>query len=400
MSIYKKLVVMKKKILLCVVIVMLCVSACYGDNTKHDFAMDFLRKSMKLYDDENLLVSPLSAEMALSLLSNGAKGQTQSEILEMLGVVKGQQYELNKHYYDLMIGMPNRDGVSVVKMANAVWVDDSFELLNSFEDSSKYYNAMVKAIDLQNPKNAKVINKWASENTNNLINNVADEKMFSPDIRMILANALYFKGKWQIPFDDGMSAERPFHKNNGDVVMVKMMRKTSHYRYIRPEKSDYQVVCLDYKGEAYEMVVVLPDKGKLPEEVVQKISDDSLKDWSENARSKNIYLELPSFKIEWSKSLNDCFREMGMERAFTSNADFTGLSDSERLNISDISQFTYMDVDETGTEAAAVTMISMKCTAVIEKPYPFIVDHPFVLFIRDKQSGEILFEGKIGNPVR
>lgn len=398
----KKYTAMKRIALFVLLAIVFSVSVCRAENDKRDFAIDFLRESIEMYGDENLLVSPLSAEMALSLTSNGAKGQTQTEILEMLGVSKGQQLLLNKRYGDMMIELQEKDSMSIVKMTNAVWIDDEFNLSKSFVDSSKYYYACVDAIDLQNPANAKVINKWASDNTDNMINDIVNEDMFKSDLRMIIANALCFKGKWQMPFDEGMSADRSFYKENGEVDKVRMMRKTAHYRYFRPEKSDFQMVCLDYDGRKYEMVVLLPDEGKSVTDVIGELTSKTLAEWSRNARKRNIHLELPSFKMEWNRSLNDCFRRMGMERAFTGRADFTGLSDSERLSISDISQFTYIDVDESGTEAAAVTMISIKCTAAImpEEVYPFVVNRPFLLFIRDKASEEILFAGKIGNPVR
>lgn len=371
------------------------------NDVKHDFAIDFLKESMTMYGDENLLVSPLSAEVALSLTANGAKDETQKEMLEMIGMTDRDLAAVNRYYSDLMVGLPKRDKVSIVKIANAVWIDDEFKLSENFADSAKIYRSNVDAIDLQNPANAKVLNKWAADNTENLINNIVNERMFSPSLRMVIANALYFKGRWQTKFEESMTKQRPFYKENGEEVQVRMMRKTAHYRYIRPEKCNFQIACLDYKGGAYEMIVVLPDKGASPESVLNELTTEQLTEWSNNTMSKNLQLELPSFKVEWGKSLNDCFKKMGMERAFSGKADFSGMTDSERLCISDISQFTYMNVDEDGTEAAAVTVVALSLTSAgPQEVHPFVVDHPFLLFIRDKKSGAILFAGKIGNPAK
>lgn len=381
----------------------LCASACKEKENvaKRDFAVDFLRESMAIYGDENLLVSPLSAEMALSLTANGAKGETRREMMQLIGMTDSALSSMNRYYGRLMTELPERDDETTVKLANAVWVDDKFKLSEGFADSARIFRAKVDAIDLQDPANAKILNKWAADNTENLINNIVSEKMFSPSLRMIIANALYFKGWWQTEFEPRMTTQKPFYKENGEEVPVRMMRKKAHYRYIRPEKRNFQIACLDYKGGAYEMMVVLPDKGHRVENVLNELTTGHLTEWSNDAMSKNLQLELPSFKIQWGKSLNDCFKKMGMERAFSGKADFSDMTDSEKLNISDISQFTYMNVDESGTEAAAVTLVSLGLTAVRpEEVYPFVVDHPFLVFIRDKRSGAILFAGKIGDPAK
>lgn len=379
----------------------LCASACKEKENvaKRDFAIDFLRESMAIYGDENLLVSPLSAEMALSLSANGAKGETLREMLKLIGMSDSSLSVMNRYYGNLMAELPQRDDETTVKLANAVWVDDRFKLSEGFADSARIFRAKVDAIDLQDPANAKILNKWAADNTENLINNIVNEKMFSPSLRMIIANALYFKGWWQIRFDASKTTWKYFYKENGEEVLVRMMRKTAHYRYIRPERCNFQIACLEYKGGAYEMMVVLPDKGHTVENVLNELTTGHLTEWSDNAMSKNLQLELPSFKMNWGKSLKECFKKMGMERAFSGDADFSGMTDSERLNVSDICQFTYMNVDEDGTEAAAVTVLSFGLTSVRpEEVHPFIVDHPFLVFIRDKKSGAILFAGKIGNP--
>lgn len=379
----------------------LCVRACKEKENvaKRDFAVDFLRESMAIYGDENLLVSPLSAEMALSLSANGAKGETLREMLKLIGMSDSSLSVMNRYYGNLMAELPERDDETTVKLANAVWVDDRFKLSEGFADSARIFRAKVDAIDLQDPANAKILNKWAADNTENLINNIVNEKMFSPSLRMIIANALYFKGWWQIRFDASKTTWKYFYKENGEEVPVRMMRKTAHYRYIRPETCNFQIACLEYKGGAYEMMVVLPDKGHTVENVLNELTTGHLTEWSDNAMSKNLQLELPSFKMNWGKSLKECFKKMGMEKAFSGNADFSGMTDSERLNVSDICQFTYMNVDEDGTEAAAVTVLSFGLTSVRpEEVHPFIVDHPFLVFIRDKKSGAILFAGKIGNP--
>ena len=381
----------------------LSASACKEKKSvvKHNFAIDFLKESMAMCGDENLLVSPLSAEMALSLTANGARGETRREMLEMIGMTDSTLSVMNRYYGNLMTELPERDDESVVKLANAVWIDDKFKLSESFADSARIFRAKVDAIDLQDPANARILNKWVADNTENLINNIVNERMFSPSLRMIIANAIYFKGLWQIKFDASMTTQKPFYKQNGEEVPVRMMRKTAHYRYIRPEKCNFQIACLDYKGGAYEMMVVLPDKGHQVETVLDELTAEHLTEWSDNAMSKNLRLELPSFEMRWGKSLNDCFKKMGMQRAFSGKADFSGMTDNERLNISDISQFTYMNVDEDGTEAAAVTFVTLGVTAVRpQEVCPFVVDHPFLIFIRDKRSGAILFAGKIGNPAR
>lgn len=379
----------------------LCASACKEKENvaKRDFAVDFLRESMEIYGDENLLVSPLSAEMALSLSANGAKGETLREMLKLIGMSDSSLSVMNRYYGNLMAELPERDEKAVVRLANAVWVDDRFKLSEGFVDSARIFRAKVDAIDLQDPANAKILNKWAADNTENLINNIVSERMFSPSLRMIIANALYFKGWWDTKFERRMTVQKTFYKENGEQVPVSMMRKTAHYRYIRPERCNFQIACLEYQGEAYEMMVVLPDKGHKVESVLDALTTEHLTIWSNDAKRTNLQLELPSFKIQWGKSLNDCFKKMGMEKAFSGDADFSGMTDSERLNVSDICQFTYMNVDEDGTEAAAVTVVSFGLTSVRpEEVHPFIVDHPFLIFIRDKKSGAILFAGKIGNP--
>lgn len=395
------MIIKRVSIIVILLSAVLCASACKEKEkvVKRDFAIDFLKESIAMYGDENLLVSPLSAEMALSLTANGARGETQKEMLQLIGMSDSSLSVMNRYYGNLMTELPQRDDETIVKLANAVWVDDRFILSKGFADSARIFRAKVDAIDLQDPANAKILNKWAADNTENLINNIVSEKMFSPSLRMIIANALYFKGWWQIRFDASKTTQKPFYKQNGEEVPVRMMRKKAHYRYIRPERCNFQIACLEYMGGKYEMMVVLPDKGHTVENVLNELTTVHLTEWSDNAMPKNLQMELPSFKMQWNNSLKECFKKMGMEEAFSGNADFSGMSDSERLNISDICQFTYMNVDEDGTEAAAVIVEALGVTAARpEEVHPFIVDHPFLVFIRDKQSGAILFAGKIGNP--
>lgn len=365
------------------------------------FAVTLLKRAVETYGTDNVVVSPLSVSSALTLTANGAKGRTLTEMLTALQIPNGDLAAANRYYKELFAYFPNADTCTVLNIANAVWIDDSFKMNDSYRKSVEGLNATVGVLDLQNPKNASVVNAWASKNTNKLIDNVISGDAFVPEFRMLIANAVYFKGKWQSSFSPDNTRKQTFYASEGDKYEVQMMHKTANFRYtVAGRNQDLQVLSMDYRGDAYEMVVVLPS-GKIPlHEAVNEITEQRIAEWSNAPRCK-VQVSLPKFKIRWNQNLNSCLEAMGITQAFSNQARFGGMSDSEQLKISEVNHFTYLMVEENGTEAAAVTTVMMnKCTAM---PRPehieiFNADHPFFLFIREKTTGAILFSAQIGRP--
>lgn len=372
-----------------------------AQRTNDGFSVRLLKSAIGTYGGDNVVVSPLSVSSALTIAANGAKGQTLSEMMMALQAPEGNVDALARYYAELFNYLPKADTCTNIRIANAVWIDDSFKMKDSYRTSVERLGATVGVLDLQNPKNAAVVNDWAAKNTNNLIKNVISGDAFVPDFRMLIANALYFKGKWESSFSADRTRKEKFIPADGSAYEVPMMHKTANFRYTRAgEKEALQVLCMDYRGGAYEMIAVLPPDEMPADMALDMITEQKLSEWSNSSRRK-VEVSFPKFKIRWANNLNNCLQSLGIRQAFTNQARFGGMSDDEALKISQVNHFTCIEVDESGTEAAAVTTVMMnKCTAMPrpEQIEVFRADHPFFVFIREKESGAILFSALIGKP--
>ncbi len=352
------------------------------DNQKTDFSLQLLATGLRQGDPkENLVLSPYSAGVALSLLKDGADGQTRQALTETLCYSTYAGTEIYS------------DSLNIVSTANSIWVRKGITFKDSYLDYVRggSYGAQVETRDFASRATVGEINAWCADQTHGRIPSIVDE--LTPELAAILLNALYFKAPWAEEFDKDQTRKETFHGAKGDK-QVDFMHKTSrNYAYADPD--GWQIASLPYKNHRYAMLVALPPvgadlTGSLDVEVFNYLLDA--------LHGCQLALSLPKFKIETSLVMNNLLSAMGAAPIFEDSADFTRMS-ATPMAVSRVLQKCFIEVGEEGTEAAAVTGAFMRLTSVArpEPPVVMNVDRPFLFAIYDVQTRLILFEGRIAN---
>jgi len=367
--------------------------------TVNTFAFNFFRE---LYAENtgNLFVSPYSIFTALAMTYEGAKGETAHEMANVLGV---EQDNTSFHHYmkNLYEELNTKTVDYNISTANALWVKEDLELLESYLNVIReYYGGDATEVDYANPtKSAQIINQWVENHTNGLIKDLITESAIDPLTALILTNAIYFKGIWQTQFDPENTTDRTFKTKIGDSINVPTMNLVETedvFNYT--ENDEVQILELPYTGNDISMIIVLPKEDDLSP-IIESIEGSTFAEWTDSMVEIEVDIYLPKFKIETSYTLNDYLQNLGMNIPFTSSADFTGIISSGGLFISQVLHKAFIEVNEEGTEAAAATAIIMTLS---QNGGPsrivFDCDHPFMYLIQHKQTGTILFMGVINDP--
>ena len=352
-----------------------------------------LFQDIAAYDESDIVfISPLSASIALSMTAAGAEGATQEEMLRTLGFGGLSVKDLNAYnrgIIDLLSSDP--EGVEL-NVANSLWVSDRFTLKSRYiRTAGSEYSARVSNLDFSDPASPAVINRWCAENTAGRIDKMIEN--IDPATQMYLLNALYFKGMWTTPFDAANTRKDIFHGNRRDSEVEFMHRTASFPYYIGPEGA---LLELPYGEGSFVMDIFLPAEGVSAEEFASGLDGEALSTLTGLLQSDRIKVTLPKFKAEYETSLNATLQHLGMRDAFTPSADFSGMS-KEPLMISEVKQKTFIEVNEEGSEAAAVTSVAVMRTSLAPEPLEFRVDRPFVFLIRERTSGTVLFLGLVRN---
>ena len=384
------------------------------------FALD-LYHALRREKDGNLLYSPYSLSLTLAMAYAGAGGETAEQMADTLSFTLPQQ-DLPPAFNQLNAGMRSRlcaDDAPELNIANALWGKTGYQFRAEFQDTlAESYGAELRQLDFaaQPLVAAAAINDWAERETRGKISQIypADHfaRLLDPEnVRLILTNAIYFKGQWQKGFEESQTEDADFHLPDGSRVSVPLMYQRNDFRYT--EGADYQAVELPYKGGNGDlaMVIVLPAAGSfadfedaLDAARVQSVLDPPF--------TQEVILEMPSFRLESDFELSDTLREMGMPNAFIPGvADFSGIADitqegeaGDGIFTSSVAHKAFIEVNEKGTEAAAVTSWSGcssegPCAASIEPPpVEMTIDRPFIFFLWDKGAGAILFIGRVLDP--
>ena len=364
----------------------------------------------EMYDEENLVCSPLSLQYAMAMTANGASGETLNEIIDFLGYGEEGIDALNEYSRILLEQLPAVDLDVNLKVTDALLVNDKFPLLPSFKKTvEENYYAAVDNMDFSDPNQiAARINKWAKTNTNGFIDKVIEPSEISDDAVAYIMNALYFKAKWagskyEPMFREEGTRSEDFHLNDGKTVKAKMMRNTRYHEYA--EMDGYKVLVLPYANGKFNMYVLLPDENDI-EGMIEKLQTTSWGDILANLKQDaEVHVKLPKFNIENKYYLNDALNALGVTKAFDEDsAEFDGMfeyKDGYIYWINNVIQKSRIAVSEWGTEAGSVTVVQMD-GATDAGPGPkqvyFYADHPFVFIIGEETSGTILFEGVVMQP--
>lgn len=355
------------------------------------FAFDFVNAAVKSFPETNLFLSPMSLSMLTSMLANGAEGQTYKEIVKAIGMDGFTIDQVNDCYTTLVAALLKADKSVSLSLANSIWVAQGMDVRQAFKKQMiSVYKADVDEVDFGAPSTLKTLNDWCSQKTSGLIPKMFDE--LDPQIRMILINALYFKGTWTVQFPKEQTAKAQFTTIAGASVLEDFMHASSE-TYTGYRDADVTVAHLPYGNGAFEMEVIMPS-GKDFYGFLSGLTLEKLARWdADNTGGQKIDLLFPKFKAEFDteKQLVPIMQRLGMQRAFNSDAEFGKIS-SESLYVSDMRQKTFVSVDEAGTEAAAVTVAEMRKNGLSDAVLMHF-DHPFLYLIREKSTGVILFAG-------
>jgi len=357
--------------------------------------------AVKLYrelgaTEGNLFFSPFSISSALGMTYAGARGETAKEMKMALCFPCGPQ-ELGATFGKLQDGLDaiQKRGDVSLSIANGIWAEQTYGFLPDFMKGVEAdYKARIALADFVN--NATVesqrINAWVEGKTNEKIKNLVPEGTLDARTRMVLVNAIYFKGDWASQFKEGATRERDFHGRAGKTVKVQMMQQSDDFRLA--QDADTEALELPYKGNQLSMLVLLPKAKDGIAALEVSLSVAKLDTLIGRLRKTELDVAIPKFKLETRYDLVSPFQTLGMKTAFSNSADFSGMDGSRNLYISAILHKAFIDVDEKGTEAAAATAVVIRTKAVVLKQQ-FIADHPFIFLIRDNATGSILFMGRV-----
>jgi len=376
------------------------------DDAVNAFSFDFFRK---LQDDPandgNIFYSPYSVFTALAMTYEGAKSTTAEEMESVLHIEQDNEsfHQYMKNLYDYL----NENSVYNISTANALWVNDNYQLLEEYVNViESFYGGSSSGIDFSDPEAAAdFINQWVESQTNNLIKDLVPASAIDPVLTMlILTNAIYFKGAWDVQFDEDNTTERDFTTSEGEVVQVETMNLTdTEDRFNYTETDELQMLELPYSGDEISMMIILPKDGVELSDITGSINKDDYNGWIDDMYDIELDIYLPKFKFETSYSLNNYLKELGMKKAFEYDANFTGIFGPMDLFISDVIHKAFIEVNEEGTEAAAATAVMVATTAINGDDTPsrivFDANHPFLFTLHHKETGTILFMGEVANPL-
>ena len=363
-----------------------------GDN---EFAFELFKEVHNLTEEDNYMVSPLSVAIALGMTYNGTDGTTKTAFEETLGFEGFTRHEINVIHGALIDHLLKVDPKVTFEIANSIWVNQNYTLLREFADSNAYYyDAEINSMDFYSQGAVDIINNWISDKTHEKITEVLNE--IPPVTVMYLINALYFYGSWQYEFDKEQSGPMNFKLEDGSINEVEGMAMTATLPLVYEDK--FTAVELPYGSDKFSMVVMIPKSEYTVEEVINELSVESWEDWTDKLHETEMTLKMPKFKYEFKTLLNDHLKNMGLGVAFGGGAEFPLMVEEfQNLFISRVIHKTFIDVNEEGTEAAAVTVVEVGNTSVGETPL-ININRPFLYTIREKTSGALVFMGKVGRP--
>jgi serpin B len=361
--------------------------------TGNDFANKLMLQMNQQVTDQNMMISPMSLQYALGMLSNGCDETALKEITDAMGMNDYSLDMLNSFYYNLTQTLVQEDEDFTLKLANAIWIQNDYQVGKDFIQNNKaLFHADVNNIDFyQVDKAKKTINEWASKATEGTIKELSLQ--INALTRMVLANACYLKGKWTVPFDKKDTKKEIFYNMDGSTSEANMMYLTEILNFRNSANEPYMMVELPYGNQTFSMIVVLPKEGKTLDDILPNIN------WSNMyLGGQEVHVQLPKFKIEakYPTEIMKCIKEMDINRIFIPGS-LSGINDE--LFVSSIAQDTFIEVDEAGTEASAVTNMGMAGSAgpgSTPPPTPTIrMDRPFAFAIRENTTGAVLFMGKV-----
>ncbi|MBB6461204.1 serpin family protein [Flammeovirga kamogawensis] len=370
-----------------------------GINKKpiNDFSFSLLNSLSETENNGNIFISPISIYTSLSMITNGASYGTKSEMINYLGFENDELVLLNSYNLNLNKELKSNKETS---SANALWYPKNLSVKTMFKKTLEgSYAAKIKGVDFNKPdKVEKSINNWVANETNDKITNIISD--ISKDDRMILVNTLYFNGIWQHQFDEKLTKDRDFVKEDGSVVKAAFISENNQL-YKRVITTTIYAIDIPYKGGDFTMTLLMPfDKTVKMNDFVKTLSSEKLRSINEKMELKEVYLLFPKLKVDYEIDMVETLKNQGLSSPFNYSAQFENLFKQydEDLHISKIAHKTFLDVNEMGTEAAAATAVSISRSSFNPEKKEFYFDRPFVLIIKNTKTSNIIFMGVIREP--
>lgn len=365
----------------------------------NQFGFDLFKKvNTSLDEPKNTMISPLSVSLALAMVYNGTGGETKTQMEEMLHKAGLTPEDLNQSYKNLVAALTSHDPKVLLSISNAIFYRNTFSVKDNFITTNQnYYQAEVAGLDFtKEAETLNTVNGWVNDKTKGKIDKIIEE--VKAESVMYLLNAIYFNGEWKYRFDATNTMDLPFTKEDHTVVQVPTMMIENPFNYYSDQ--NFQMLEMPYGSGKYSMLVFLPATGKTSGDVISLMNPENINGWLEQMTEQKKKVYFPKFEFKFNNSLVDELIALGMTDAFNdAKANLSGISEEAQLVISEVMHKTYIKVDERGTEAAAVTGITIGTTSAGPDP-SFRVDHPFVFAIREKDTRAILFIGKVMNPLQ
>lgn len=363
------------------------------------FGFDLFNELRQAEQDKNIFISPLSISIALAMTLNGASGETEQAMTHTMQLHGLDAESINAGYAALRGALETSDPKVVLTIANSLWARQGVPFTQEFlQRNTEYFGAEISTLDFMDPNTLITINQWVNTNTNGKIPKILDE--INTDLVLFLINAIYFKGAWQTEFDPSHTRDGTFHVTTSGEKQVPMMTRTDDYRYYENYDEMFQAISIPYGDGRMSMYIFLPYQESDLNSFLERLNSENWENWMAEFREQEIFLSMPKFKLEYEKMLNNPLQSLGMEIAFApGRADFSRMADLKRLSknlyIGEVLHKAVIEVNEEGSEAAAVTSIGIRATSL---PPQFIANRPFFFAIRDNETQTVLFMGTVVDP--
>ena len=349
---------------------------------------------------ENIFFSPWSISTAFAIAYEGARGTTADEIQQVFGFPADDE-QRRSEFKSINDDLNEKDAKYKLRVANALWLAEKFQPLQEYVDTAKnYYDSEVNNVDFISDEGANIINDWAKLKTENKIPMIIPPGSTDELTLLIITNAIYFNGTWTTQFDEKNTRDEDFKMDSVNVVTAPMM-KLFDTKFNYSQNEQVQIIELPYEGDKLSMLILLPSDVNGLKSLEESLSLESLIQWKSELSETDLDLvQIPKFTLETKYDLSEKLINLGLHSAFDpSEADFSGIAEIKPLYIQSAVHKAFVDVNEVGTEAAAVTAIKMGTTSIGPPPLIFKADHPFIFLIQDKETNQILFFGRVVNPI-
>ncbi len=363
------------------------------------FGFDLFNDIRKIEQDKNIFISPLSISIALAMTLNGASGETEQAMANTLHLQGLGSEAINPGYAGLRQALQVADPKVTLTIANSLWARQDVPFKQDFlQRNTQFFGAEVSTLNFTDPNTLPTINQWVNTNTNGKITKIPDE--INPDMVLFLINAIYFKGTWQTEFDTSHTRDGIFHLATGAEKQIPMMTRTGEYPYYENYEAKFQAISLPYGDGRMSMYIFLPYRESDLNTFLDGLNTENWENWISQLHEQEVFLSMPKFKLEYEKTLNNPLQSLGMGIAFASGlADFSRMADLEvlgqNLYIGEVLHKAVVEVNEEGTEAAAVTSVGIRATSA---PPAFMANRPFFFAIRDNETKTVLFMGSVVDP--